>query len=240
MERPHCVTSLKGPVTPECFKKYSIIIWDECTMAHMRALESLNATIQDLLALGNGKAPFNPETGLIQFPSNFCTQVKSADDLMDVVFPCILPNYYKPDWIRERALLGPKNASVANLYLQALRMLPGNEKSYNLIDTFMDSSKAVNYPTEFLNSLDSPGCPPYVLHLKFGAQIFLLQNLESPKLCNGMRLIIKTPHSNLIEIMILNGCGTCENVFIPPIPIIPNDLLISFKACSSQSSWLLP
>ena len=182
-----------------------------------------------LLTLGNGKAPVDPATGLIQFPRNFCTLVKSAEDLMASVFPGILQHYFKPDWIRERAILAPKNESVTKLNLQVQRMLPGNGKSYLSIDTVMDPSEAVHYPMEFLNSLDPSGCPPHILHLKVGAPIILLRNLDSPRLCNGTRLIIKTLHSNLIEATILTGCGAGENVFIPRIPIIPNDLPFSFK-----------
>jgi ATP-dependent DNA helicase PIF1 len=148
---------------------------------------------------------------------------------MASVFPGILQHYSKPDWIRERAILAPKNESVTKLNLQVQQMLPGMGKSYHSIDTVMDPSEAVNYPTEFLNSLDPSGCPPHILHLKVGAPIILLRNLNSPKLCNGTRLIIKTLHSNLIEATILTGCGSGESVFIPRIPIIPNDLPFSFK-----------
>ncbi|XP_068201651.1 uncharacterized protein [Palaemon carinicauda] len=126
-----------------------------------------------LQTLGNGKGLVDPETRLTQFPSNSCTLVKFADDLMDMVFPSILQNY-KPDWIREGAILAPKNALVANLNLKVLRILPGNKKWYDLIDAVMNPSDAFNYPTELLNSLDPPGCPPHVLHLKVGAPVSLL------------------------------------------------------------------
>ncbi|XP_064116498.1 uncharacterized protein LOC135222344 [Macrobrachium nipponense] len=116
--------------------------------------------------------------------------------------------------ICEKAILATKNESVTKLNLQVQRMLPGNGKSCYSIDTVMDPSEAVNYPTEFLNSLNPRGCLPHVLDLKVGAPIILLRNLDSPKHCNGTRLIIKTLHSNLIEAMILTGCGTGENVFI--------------------------
>ncbi|XP_068226006.1 uncharacterized protein [Palaemon carinicauda] len=53
--------------------------------------------------------------------------------------------------------------------------------------------------------------------------------MDSPKLCNGTRLIIKILYLNLAEAQILTGCGTGENVFIPRIPIIPNDLPSSCK-----------
>ncbi|XP_065650729.1 ATP-dependent DNA helicase PIF6-like [Hydra vulgaris] len=190
---------------------------------------SAGAFSNQFLALGNGEAPVDMQTGLIKFPANFCTLVNSAEELIVKVFPNIQQSFTRHDWICERAILAPKNESVTKINMQIQKMLPGNEKSCNSIDMVMDPSEAVNYPTEFLNSVEPSGCPPHILHLKVGAPIILLRNLDSPKLCNGTRLIIKAILSNLIEATILTGCGKGENVFIPRIPMIPNDLPLGFK-----------
>uniref|UniRef100_A0A8R1XKQ2 ATP-dependent DNA helicase n=1 Tax=Onchocerca volvulus TaxID=6282 RepID=A0A8R1XKQ2_ONCVO len=43
------------------------------------------------------------------------------------------------------------------------------------IDTAVEADEAVNYPTEFLNSLDLSGMPPHVLQLKIGMSIIMLR-----------------------------------------------------------------
>jgi hypothetical protein len=55
-------------------------------------------------------------------------------------------------------------------------LLPGDLVSYKFIDTVYDATEVVNYPTEFLNSLDLPGKPPHNLQLKVGSPVILLRN----------------------------------------------------------------
>jgi hypothetical protein len=63
--------------------------------------------------------------------------------------------------------------------------------SYKFIDTVCDATEAVNYPTEFLNSLDLLDKSPHNLQLKVGHPVILVHNLNPPWLCNGTRLVIK-------------------------------------------------
>jgi ATP-dependent DNA helicase PIF1 len=98
-----------------------------------------------------------------------------------------------------------KNVDVNELNLKIQYLLPEDLVSYKSIDTVCDSTEAVNYPIEFLNSLDLPGMSPHNLLLKVGSPVILLHNLNPPRLCNGSRLVIKKIIKNVIKSIFLNS-----------------------------------
>ena len=63
--------------------------------------------------------------------------------------------------------------------------------SFTELICILEPNEAVNYPSEFLNSIDPSGFPPHVLQLKIGVPIILLRNINPPKLCNGTPLAVK-------------------------------------------------
>ncbi|VDN05277.1 unnamed protein product, partial [Onchocerca ochengi] len=77
--------------------------------------------------------------------------------------------------------------------------------TYRTFDTVMEADEAINYPSEFLNSLDLTGMLPRVLQLKIGVPIIMLRNINQPKLCNGTRLAVKKLMSNVVEASVLTG-----------------------------------
>ena len=93
----------------------------------------------------------------------------------------------------------------------------------------MDADEVVNFPPEFLNSLDPAGLPPHRLLLKEGSPIILLRNLDPPKLCNDIRLCVNKMLANVIEATVLTGKGKDERILISRIPLIPTDLPFNFK-----------
>ncbi|GFX33072.1 ATP-dependent DNA helicase [Trichonephila clavipes] len=252
-EAPTCNISKNsgmGKVLQTC----QIIIWDECTMSHKKALEALDRTLRDfrgnrrifggalillsgdfrqtlpiipgstpadelhaclkssvlwrhlqkltlktnmrvqlqrdasvgnfakqLMDIGNGRMEIDESTQCITLPANFCKITESIDELQ------------------------PKNIDVNTINFTIQHGIPSETTTYKSIDTVENQDEVVNYPTEFLNSLDLPGMPPHVLTLKFGVPIILLRSINPPRLCNGTRLSVKKMMNNAIEATILTG-----------------------------------
>lgn len=184
---------------------------------------------EQLLDIGNGKMPINAITQTIKFPEDFCNIVSSRDELIENVFPNIHTNINSHQWLSERAILAAKNVDVDAINVYVQNMLQNETLTFKSMDTVVDENDGVNYPTEFLNSLDLPGLPPHILQLKIGSPIILLRNLNAPKLCNGTRLVIRKMFGNVIEATIITGKFKGEHVLIPRIPMIPTDAPIQFK-----------
>ena len=87
---------------------------------------------------------------------------------------------------------------VDSINLQIQKLLPGVDRCFRLIDKVIDKNEVVNYPAEFLNSLQPPGLPFHNIILKVGSPVFLMRNLEPPKLCNGTPLVVKQLFGNVI------------------------------------------
>ncbi|GFY58241.1 ATP-dependent DNA helicase [Trichonephila inaurata madagascariensis] len=97
------------------------------------------------------------------------------------------------------------------------------------IDCILNDDEAVQYPIQFLNSIQTPDLQAHNLILKVGAPIMLIRNIDAPRLCNGTRLIVKKLMQHVIQATVLTGCAKDEDVFIPRIHIIPSDNTIQFK-----------
>jgi hypothetical protein len=198
-------------------------------LVHLQGDVSAGHFAQQLLAVGNGKVPVEPTSGLISIPDNFCNVVESIEVLKSSVFPNIRNHFKDHKWLCERAILAPKNNSVNAINLQIQQQLPGEITSYKSVDTVTDVNEAVRYSTEFLNSLEPPRMPSHNLVLKIGSPIMLLRNLDAPRLCNGTRLCVKSLMPHVIVATILASCAKGEDVFIRRIPMVPTDMPFEFK-----------
>lgn len=190
---------------------------------------SAQAFSKQLLDIGNGRIPIDIQTGLITLPNDFCKISSSTEELIENVFPNIAQNYKNHQWLSERAILAAKNKDVNELNIAIQNDITGQTVTYKSTDAVIDQDQVVNYPTEFLNSLDLAGMPPHILQLKVGVAIIMLRNINPPRLCNGTRLAVKKLMDNVIEATILKGEYKGEDVLIPRIPLIPADLFFEFK-----------
>ncbi|GFV16612.1 ATP-dependent DNA helicase [Trichonephila clavipes] len=276
-EAPTCNIS-KNSGMAKVLQTCQIIIWDECTMSHKKALEALDRTLRDfrgnrrifggalillfgdfrqtlpiiprstpadelhaclkssvlwrhlqkltlktnmrvqlqrdasvgnfakqLMDIGNGRMEIDESTQCITLPANFCKITESIDELVQKVFPNIAQIYKNHQWLSTRAILAAKNIDVNTINFTIQHGIPSETTTYKSIDTVENQDEVVNYPTEFLNSLDLSGMPPHVLTLKFGVPIILLRSINPPRLCNGTRLSVKKMMNNAIEATILTG-----------------------------------
>ncbi|KAF0706970.1 hypothetical protein AaE_013847 [Aphanomyces astaci] len=191
-----------------------------------------------LLSLGNGTAP--TINGQVQLPLGIAkryTGQESLNDLIQTIYGDLTRNGF-PQWhvadkqryLAERALLAPTNAVVNKLNMCNITTLPGAVREYKSADSVVDDGNgtsaeqaAINFPVEFLNTLDINGFPEHVLHLKVGAPIMLLRNLcPANGLCNGTRLTITELHENVIRARIVAGDFAQDDVLIPRVDLIDN------------------
>ncbi|KAK1387912.1 hypothetical protein POM88_016090 [Heracleum sosnowskyi] len=98
------------------------------------------------------------------------------------------------EYLRDRALLTPLNEFVESVNNSVLHRFPGDFRVYKSCDSICKASSGsaadeVLYPPKYLNSLKFSGVPNHEIHLKVGAPIMLLHNLNPKKgLCNGTRV----------------------------------------------------
>ena len=89
--------------------------------------------------------------------------------------------------------------------------------------------EAVQYPVEFLNSIELTWMPIHILKLKVGFPIMMLRSLEPPKTTNRTKCVVTTLHRNLIEATISCGPYNDQVVLLPRIPLVPSDSELPFQ-----------
>jgi ATP-dependent DNA helicase PIF1 len=148
------------------------------------------------------------------------------------------PNYAEIQ-CSDKAILTPLNKDVDILNNIAINMMQnrGDIILLNSLDSVEDQDRIPQhqndnmlFPTEFLNSLDIAGMPPYQLKVCIGAPVVLLRNLDPSRgLCNGTRLKIRGITQRLLEVEIMNGSHKGEHTSLCRIDLISQDGNLPFN-----------
>ncbi|KAG5537863.1 hypothetical protein RHGRI_025085 [Rhododendron griersonianum] len=179
-----------------------------------------------ILRVGNGLEKEN-EAGEINLPPSLIleptTRMQPLDHLIQFVFPSFDLHNVDPLSLTNSAILTPKNQAVDEINEAMIVKFPGKEQTYLSFDEASDPTQQGLY-IDFLNSVTPQGMPTHHLRLKTNSPILLLRNINpSQGLCNGTRLICKEFKSNLITAQIAVGKRKGTTIFIPRIPLQPND-----------------
>jgi hypothetical protein len=127
----------------------------------------------------------------------------------------------------DRAILTPRNATVADINHQIIRKLDGECKTYLASHTAEDLPRnhgvAAQVSPEVMFSVDVASLTPSRLELKVGAPVILMRNLHPQEgLCNRIRMVIVRLGRDILECEILSGEFAGQKKLIPRIKITSN------------------
>ena len=197
----------------------------------MRVLiNEADSTFPDLLLkLGDGQLlSQNCETDTISL-SEFGNEVGNIDALIDNVFPNFSENHLNPVWLTDRAILSALNETVTKINDKLSDRLSTPKITYISINRMVNDGESVQFPVEFLNSIEMSGLPPHSLKLKIGMPVMLMRSLKPPELINGTRCVVISCYPNVAEVEIVTGTYKGQRHFIPRIPLEPSDTQLPFK-----------
>ena len=213
------------------FRKFSLT-----ENMRVRASGDAEATHSEwLLRLGAGQIPLESDLHAyaVQLPTHLCMEpAATCEDFLDWVFPdvllhtqaCLQPGNVsvQDGWFRDRAILTSRNDVANELNLAVLSLLDATTEVTSLsVDSVADpdGDDAVNFPTEFLHTLNPSGIPPHELKLRTGAVVIILRNLDKSKgICNGVRCIVLAVTVRALDVRIIAGPAQGKRYLLPRIP----------------------
>ena len=187
-------------------------------------MKTLHGTAEGIKYLENEDATW------VKIPKKYIVHyhLNPIEKISTLVYNNINSYFNNIEYLKERAIITPKNKTADEINNYMLSLIPGQEKSYYSYDTIASSSENIDelnllYPQDFLHTLNFNGIPPHELKLKLGTPIMLLRNLnQSIGLCNGTRLIITQLTNKIIEGQIINSINI-EKVYIPRIEMVVHE-----------------
>lgn len=198
---------------------------------NMRVNEGQDEFARYLLTVGNGKLPKHQAIeGNYIFPKKLLGTGSAVDfvygDLESILTSSDIADY---------AVLAPRNEDcniINNIVLSRMNSDFFHERNYISMDEIVSDNEqdALQFPTEYLNSIELSGLPRHNLKLKVGAVVLLMRNLNTAKsLINGTRLRVIALHNNSVDCEVLTGSSSGNRVLIPRIKLTSSDSVLPLK-----------
>ncbi|KAJ4800579.1 ATP-dependent DNA helicase PIF1 [Rhynchospora pubera] len=164
----------------------------------------------------------------IRIPESFLIDpgVDETKSIIDATYPDLKSMYMDASYLRQRAIVTPKNDVVNSLNESVLDLIPGNKHVYLSADSIDGSDNMSDdlrgiYPTEFLNNIGGGSLPCHRLILKVDAPIMILRNIDQPNgICNGTRAVVTALGRRIIQVKLITGISTNKHICIPRILFI--------------------
>lgn len=143
------------------------------------------------------------------------------DAHMDAMVEKVFTRNVTAQTLAQGALLAPVNTSQRELNMRIVNKLQGGSDWYSYSTTKMvhDGGEAPGFivTQEDLNRLSPSNLPPHTLHLKVGAVVMLLLNMNKKQgLCNGTRFGVTRLNRHAICLKrLVPFRGQCEEIYIP-------------------------
>ena len=200
---------------------------------NMRIKEGQDSFAAYLLDVGNGNLPRGSDD--IPFSATLQRSLLGRGCPIDFVYTDIREQL-DTGRIVNSAILAPRNVDCAEINGKVLDLMPGDIQTYVSVDVINSDEVGdhLNFPTEFLNSLDISGLPAHQLDLKKDSVVILMRNLHTARgLINGTRMQVVTLLSHSIECTVLTGAARGTRVLIPRIKLTttPGVLPFTFTRC---------
>src|SRR4051812_15546603 len=117
-----------------------------------------------ILQIDDGKTTSDEGEDWIKIPKDLLLEKgeNRNEQIVKSIYPNLLQNYHERDYLEERAILCPRNDTVKETNDHIMSQIQGEEVTYLSLDTVCKATTNSNImmnmqPTEFLNTLTSPG-----------------------------------------------------------------------------------
>lgn len=191
-------------------------LWQDVHVMHLTKNMRLDRGVEEvefakwILDIGHGQN--STPKGQVKL-SDHMKCGKTEDTLVDALYPGITTlaaNQNHDAYFLERTILSARNDDVDKLNLNVLKQFSGESQTFHSADSVVYEEgvddEDMQYPLEYLNSINASGLPLAKLELKVGCPVMILRNLDPSKgLCNGSRGILTHISTRVLEIRLLGG-----------------------------------